>query len=351
MGAEGSAPVAFKEENRMDKKQFNVGLSVKEQSSKVIRGIFQNETGILFNIQLLDGYEAYNYSGFSQVVVEVLLPDGETMYADGLKTSDSINPEDGMICFNLPLAFTAMVGMHYMVIRIYGSGHLMTSARLNYYVDESPEDYEQFLMEQEEEIGSRFTALQQALALTDTFAQQEQNRQVAEEIRRMAEDERVSATHGVLARVADYYAQINALLARVEEYKSMIEEIIDQAGQIGPVTLPEVVTQSQFQTISGGTYATRAQLVKVRTGLEADIPALNNGELGFSTDTGKLYIGTDGGNILINPLPGPAFVVSDTEPEDITKIWVDSDDDNTIKVYNAAAGEWIETQTGTAVFA
>lgn len=43
-----------------------------------------------------------------------------------------------------------------------------------------------------------------------------------------------------------------------------------------------------------------ATKIKIRRGLEADLPALDVGEMGFTTDTKKLYIGSATGNVLLN---------------------------------------------------
>jgi hypothetical protein len=41
--------------------------------------------------------------------------------------------------------------------------------------------------------------------------------------------------------------------------------------------------------------------IRIRRGLQADLPTLDIGEFGFTTDTNKLYIGSAGGNLLVNP--------------------------------------------------
>lgn len=43
----------------------------------------------------------------------------------------------------------------------------------------------------------------------------------------------------------------------------------------------------------------RKLLITIRRGLEAQLPSLAVGELGFTTDTLKLYIGTAAGNALL----------------------------------------------------
>jgi hypothetical protein len=44
--------------------------------------------------------------------------------------------------------------------------------------------------------------------------------------------------------------------------------------------------------------------ILLRRGLQANLPILSVGEAGFATDTGKLYIGNTGGNVLINTING-----------------------------------------------
>lgn len=43
----------------------------------------------------------------------------------------------------------------------------------------------------------------------------------------------------------------------------------------------------------------RKVLIQIRRGPESAIGVLASGELGYCSDTGKLYIGSDGGNILL----------------------------------------------------
>ena len=47
-----------------------------------------------------------------------------------------------------------------------------------------------------------------------------------------------------------------------------------------------------------------SNLVKVKRGLKASLPALNIGEFGFATDTNELYIGTASGNVKLFPSEG-----------------------------------------------
>lgn len=50
-----------------------------------------------------------------------------------------------------------------------------------------------------------------------------------------------------------------------------------------------------------------ADRIRMRRGLEADIPVLNEGEFGFTLDSHRLYIGSDGGNVFIPGLADGAL--------------------------------------------
>ncbi|MBY0145911.1 exo-alpha-sialidase [Neobacillus niacini] len=45
---------------------------------------------------------------------------------------------------------------------------------------------------------------------------------------------------------------------------------------------------------------TQTHKIQIRRGLKADLPVLSEGEFGFCLDTKELYIGTSGGNVLVN---------------------------------------------------
>lgn len=49
--------------------------------------------------------------------------------------------------------------------------------------------------------------------------------------------------------------------------------------------------------------ATPYRQLELRRGLKADLPVLAEGEPGFCTDTGELFIGTLSGNVAVGYLP------------------------------------------------
>lgn len=64
-------------------------------------------------------------------------------------------------------------------------------------------------------------------------------------------------------------------------------------------------------------------LIQIRRGLETNIGVLGIGELGFCTDTKKLYIGTNGGNVLL---------VAAQTAGDMLKSIYDTDNDGIVDV-------------------
>lgn len=71
----------------------------------------------------------------------------------------------------------------------------------------------------------------------------------------------------------------------------------------------------------------RDALIKIRRGLESQLPTLEIGELGYCTDTGKLYIGTQSGNQLL---------VASQSTGDMLKSIYDTDSDGKVDAAEAA---------------
>lgn len=85
----------------------------------------------------------------------------------------------------------------------------------------------------------------------------------------------------------------------------------------------------------------RKVLIQVRRGLETNIGALAVGELGFCTDTEKLYIGTSAGNVLL---------VAAQTAGDMLKSIYDTDNDGKVDTAEAADSISWTGVTGKKVF-
>ncbi len=77
----------------------------------------------------------------------------------------------------------------------------------------------------------------------------------------------------------------------------------------------------------------RKALIKIRRGTETQLPTLDVGELGFCTDTNKLYIGTSTGNQLL---------VAAQSVGDMLKSIYDTNDDGIVDVAETVIGNEIQ---------
>lgn len=73
----------------------------------------------------------------------------------------------------------------------------------------------------------------------------------------------------------------------------------------------------------------RKALIQVRRGLEANIGMLAIGELGYCTDSNKLYIGTNSGNVLL---------VNTQTSGDMTKAVYDTNNDGVVDKAKTVTG-------------
>ena len=125
---------------RTIKKVFNISVSVKEGAAKsVLRGIVQFDTLNEVNIRLSDGTKAFNYDGYTNIVLKVLKADG-TAYVNSMSDQDTkivaTSPIDGIVTIVLAGQATTAVGLCQSVIEIYDGSDVLTTARFNYEVFE-----------------------------------------------------------------------------------------------------------------------------------------------------------------------------------------------------------------------
>ena len=90
-----------------------------------------------------------------------------------------------------------------------------------------------------------------------------------------------------------------------------------------------------------GTYDAIAHLLQVRRGKDANVPTLQDGELGWSSDAHVLYVGSAQGNI---PVSG-VYQASTTAPERKDLLWIDLSAGGSIKYWDGSA--WQPTATVT----
>lgn len=323
----------------MNRKEFNVSVSTKENAAKVINGVIQYDTGNLFNISILDGTKPFDFSSYSNVVIEVLKPDG-TVFVDGDGGSlDVLDPEEGLVAFTLQPQCVLLRGMHFVAISIYSNGVKVTTARLNYFVAESMDDG------QDHDVTSLsdYPILQLLLAQNSNIIEAEQLRVIAEQLRQTAEADRESDTNGVLKQAMD---AINTAQSYAEKVKDWYDLFMSAASEIGGVDLTTVVTKTELREAlkdldCGEFTATETRKLQILRGEAEKLPNLADGQLAY-TRNGRLHIGSLGENIELNK---PCFAVQATEPADTTVLWIDTNNGNAIKFWDGI--RWVSTSTAT----
>jgi hypothetical protein len=322
----------------MNKKYFNVPVSLKDNNARIVEGVIQYDTADLFNIKLYDGTEAFDFTGYTMVVLTVIKPDGNEYIDKDGETLDIVSPEDGRMALTLPETLTAQVGMHFCEVVVYANGIRLASARFNYYVQKSLTDGSGMQSE------SEYPLVQKLLAQLSLIADAEQMRTEAEYLRMIAENGRESVTSGIVE-------QTTILANRAMSYAKAAEDwynlLINYAGETTGVNLSGIATKQELtEAVSnmdcglfdGSVY----KAIQILRGELGNMPSLRDGEFGYVKDAGQLYIGDNGTNVLLN---GSCFIAQATAPADTSRLWIDTGNANAIKFFDGE--KWASTSTAT----
>lgn len=165
------------------RKIFNTTVSLKEAAhSNVLRGIVQYDTLNEVNIRISDGFQAFDYTGYTNIIFKVLKADGTTYIDSEGARVIATSPADGIVTVILAGQATAAAGLCQSLIEIYSTGKKMATARLNYEVFESLEVDEKPIVSEPEypvlqNLVADLSALESAIEIAES------NRVVAEEAR------------------------------------------------------------------------------------------------------------------------------------------------------------------------
>lgn len=322
----------------MNKKYFNVPVYLRDNNARIIEGVVQGDTADLFNIKLYDGTEAFDFTGYTMVVLTIIMPDGtEYIDKDG-EYLDIMDPAEGRMALTLPASLTAQVGMHFCTVTVYSNGVKLTTGRFNYYTQKGLSDGNGMTGE------SEYPIMQKLLAQLSLIADAEQMRMAAEELRVLAENARVSDTAGIVAQVSNLAAQAEGYAKAAKDWYDLL---IKFAGDATGVELSGIATKQELveglSNIDAGTFdGSVYKCIQILRGVMENLPTLKDGELGFAKEKKQLYIGSDGENVLLN---GACFIAQATAPEDTGKLWIDTSNGNAIKFYNGE--KWDSTSTAT----
>lgn len=262
----------------MNKKVLSAVIQLKQNNNKILRGVVQNDTGVILDIRVMDGLVPFDFSGYGIVTIKVIKPD-ETVYinSNGSDLVDTLNAKTGRFKVGIPASLTAQPGMHFVTIGFGESSNTyFQTVSFNYFVGEDATISDSTI-----EGSDEFPILTNLIA---------QFSHMAEELQRFEDEEHDRQTNEA-QRELEFLAlkqQIEDLKQEAQQTKAMFNYVL-QAIQDAGVTLPIPVDTSDLV-------------------LQDDLDD-------YATMT---YVDQS-----IQDLDLPQVVIQTTAPSNIDKIWID----------------------------
>lgn len=352
----------------MNYKEFNISVPINTNNVSVVDGIVQYDTANIVNVRLMDGVEAFDFTGYTEVFIEILKPDGthiQTCVTDDPEVNEDnnpytihvVDPKEGRISFNLQGQATILTGTHFGQIMITSGGKILTTARINYYVGDTLQSDAD---PSEITSSGEYSSLRTLIARNSAIAAAERDRVDAETLRKLAElarenrmDELEDAITAYLNNAVSYVEQTEDYMEQAQQFAQLaqnpsaeiIANLISQLGLASEDYVDDSISTAT-KNFDAGNYTDGAdakKLLKARRGSDDDIPTLEVGEFGFSIDIGTAYIGGSSGNIPLNGV----YVAGAMAPERKDLLWIDTSAGGTIKYWDGDSWE----PTATATFA
>lgn len=329
----------------MNKKNISIIVQLKQNNNYIADGIEQNDAGVLFDLKIMDGLKAFDYSGYSVVTLKIQKPDGTFTYdsstGDMVDTTDPVN---GRIKLNIPTSCTAQNGMHFCQIGFgYDEETYFETTSFNYFVGENPNPNNDNIIGTNE-----FPILNNLIAEVSSAIAQENTRVIAENDRTAAETERATSYASMVATLNTYLATVQETLNNAQTMLNEVYEAIAQGGSVDISTISALATKSYVASqLASMTYDfnNKATPLIIRHEDIDEVSSLAEGELLYDPYSKTLYVGESGGTS--KSLNDPCFSASASAPTDTTKLWIDiSGTAPVIKYYNGSA--WVSCNT--AVF-
>lgn len=339
----------------MNKKIIPAIVQLKQNNNLVIQGINQYDAGVYFDLKIMDGLEEFDFSGYSIVVLSIKKPDGTfTIDSNGGDNVDVIDPTKGRLKLQIPTSCLVQNGMHFCMIGFSNDDETyVQTLTFNYYVGEVQEPDEESIVGTDE-----YPILTNLIAMVSGINSAEQERLFEEDERREHEGHREVISAQILALCVEMMGYLNG---KIEDIDSMYDELLQALASGGTVDFSTLSALASKTYVAQETKyldfginpitSTKDSQLKIFRKADASMPYLEVGELGYATDTHRLYVGNsnnvDGDlpNTLINE---PCFIVSGTAPTDTTKLWIDTSGTASIIKYHDGSN-WVSCNT--AVFA
>lgn len=311
----------------MNKKNIPIVVQLKQNNNYIVQGIVQYDAGVLLDMKIMDGLEAFNFAGYGLVTLRITKPDGTVTYdSNGGDNVDVVDPVNGRLKLNIPTSCTEQQGMHFCTIGFsYDDNTLFATTTFNYFVGANP------LAEDDDDVigTNEYPVLSNLIAQVANIQSSEIVRQNNEEERQAYEDERQ-------ATFDEMMDQLDIIQQKLIDTQSMLDQLNEALAEGGSIDISQIEALATKSYVDSRTDST---IVEENTYSNLD---LDEGEIGYGTDTGRLYIGLNGSLVALNE---PCFVVGTTQPTDTTKLWIDTTN-NTLKFYNGSS--WVSIN---AVFA
>lgn len=340
----------------MNYKAFNIGLPIKDNNVKIQDGLVQFDTANIINVRLIDGAEPFDFTGYTDILLDILKPDGHRIVAgitsDGENTNNPyqihvLDPAQGLIRFVLSGQATIITGTYFCTLSLFASGKVLTSARINYYVGES------LLNEMDPGVESTddYQFLLNLIDRNSNIASAEQDRADAEYQRELNEDareERFSELEKYITQYLDnavtYVNQTKGYMEDAERFAELAQNpsteiITGLISEMGLSTKEYVDTEIDENTkdfIVGDITQEDHKIFSM--GIAATMPGLEKGEMGIDNGN-NVYVGGSSGNILISGV----YVVGEIAPEETTLLWIDTSANSQLKYYNGSS--WVPVST------
>lgn len=275
----------------MNKKVLSGTIQLKQNNRKILRGVVQNDTGVILDIRVMDGLTPFDFSGYGIVTLKVVKPD-ESVYvdSDGSDLVDTINARSGRFKIGIPASLTAQKGMHYVTVG-FGDGNntYFQTVGFNYFVGEDA-TIEDSTIRGSDEYPILTNLINQFSNMSATLAEYEQQ----ELDRRENELERQETFAELEASVADALARAE----RAEALLGHILSVIEQAGVPITIDYSDIVLDDDLATAlaSYSTTTQIQQMIEQTYGL----PQIVIGTTA-PTDTSKIWLDTSGGSSTNEP--------------------------------------------------
>lgn len=346
----------------MNYKVFNIALPIKENNVQIIDGLVQGNTANIVNVRLMDGVDPFDFTGYTEVFLDILKPDGTYINAcvtnnpeynsNNPYTIQVLDPKEGLISFTLQGQATVLEGSHFGEITIMGAGASLTATRINYHVGDTIQretDPESLAS------SNDYVSLRNMIVRNSAMASEEENRALAESLRMSAEDQRElrmaeleDYIRTYLENATGYVEDSKGYMEQAELYAQLAQnpsaEIIEQLLEGFNFASTQYVDDQVENATAGfdaGTYATPLKPLQFVRGADSELPTLEEGEPAWSTDANIFYIGGASGAVPING----TFEASVEAPERHDILWIDLSAGAAVKYWDGSA--WQPTATAT----